>query len=162
MRKEYENYKNVLKDLIRKDLHRRKEELHLTHEEMAELLLMDQRSFIDLDHGKSMAGTMTFLIYLCSVCDDPIRLLREVARSLAGLEHREIHISAPFVTLIESGEIRLPKPVTKSIVLRCGSIYPVCPFCNAAVEREYQKHCSRCGQALEWSSYPETEAEHAL
>lgn len=31
--------------------------------------------------------------------------------------------------------------------------YPVCPCCGITLEREYQLHCDRCGQALAWNVY---------
>ena len=31
--------------------------------------------------------------------------------------------------------------------------FPVCPRCRVSLEREYQRYCDRCGQALNWSMY---------
>lgn len=31
--------------------------------------------------------------------------------------------------------------------------YPICPRCGEHIEREYQRHCVLCGQALEWSEF---------
>ena len=28
--------------------------------------------------------------------------------------------------------------------------YPICPRCGLTVEREYQRFCDHCGQALDW------------
>lgn len=33
---------------------------------------------------------------------------------------------------------------------RSGGTFPVCPRCGAALEREYQHYCNRCGQRLGW------------
>lgn len=31
-----------------------------------------------------------------------------------------------------------------------GGIFPLCPRCGSAMEREYQRYCDRCGQRLGW------------
>ena len=36
---------------------------------------------------------------------------------------------------------------------RSSTAYAVCPGCGTAMEREYQKHCDSCGQALLWNSF---------
>ncbi len=33
------------------------------------------------------------------------------------------------------------------------TFFPVCPRCRVSLEREYQRYCDRCGQALNWSRY---------
>ena len=30
---------------------------------------------------------------------------------------------------------------------------PVCPQCGRAIEREYMKYCSSCGQKLSWKGF---------
>ena len=35
--------------------------------------------------------------------------------------------------------------------------YPICPQCKSTMDRDYQKYCDRCGQALDWKHY-----SHAL
>lgn len=32
-------------------------------------------------------------------------------------------------------------------------IFSVCPQCGGAIEREYMKHCSSCGQKLSWIGF---------
>lgn len=31
--------------------------------------------------------------------------------------------------------------------------YPICPRCGMPMEREYQRFCEHCGQALSWSRF---------
>ena len=31
--------------------------------------------------------------------------------------------------------------------------YPVCPRCQATMEREYTAYCDRCGQHLSWEAF---------
>ena len=53
----------------------------LTQAQMAERLSMDERSYIDLEHGKngcSVVTLMLFLMYECQDVEDFLRELREV------------------------------------------------------------------------------------
>lgn len=45
---------------------------------------------------------------------------------------------------------RRPMAVRELARYRSGEMFPVCPQCGSAVEREYQKYCDRCGQCLSW------------
>ena len=51
---------------------------------------------------------------------------------------------------------RIPQPVT---AVRCYPscpelfTYPLCPRCGLAMEREYQRFCEHCGQALDWNGF---------
>ena len=31
--------------------------------------------------------------------------------------------------------------------------YPICPRCGLTMDREYQRFCDRCGQALDWKGF---------
>ena len=53
----------------------------MTQVEMAERLCMDERSYIDLEHGKngcSVVTLMLFLLYECSDVDVFLRELRDI------------------------------------------------------------------------------------
>lgn len=53
----------------------------MTQVEMAERLCMDERSYIDLEHGKngcSVVTLMLFLMYECSDVDNFLRELRDI------------------------------------------------------------------------------------
>lgn len=63
-------YHNILKAYFSKALVQRRMHLQMTQSEMAEQLLMDDRSYIDLDHGKSCCSALTLALYLVFVCDD--------------------------------------------------------------------------------------------
>ena len=52
----------------------------LTQSQMAEELAMDDRSYIDLDHGKSCCSAITLARFLVFVCESPIQFLE-------GLRH---------------------------------------------------------------------------
>lgn len=35
-------------------------------------------------------------------------------------------------------------------ISKANLMFPVCPRCHKAIDREYTKHCSACGQKLLW------------
>lgn len=50
----------------------------LTQAEMAEKLSMDDRSYIDLDHGKTCCSAVTLALFLVYVCEDVQEFLEEL------------------------------------------------------------------------------------
>lgn len=68
----------------------------MTQVEMAERLCMDERSYIDLEHGKngcSVVTLMLFLIYECSDVDDFLRELREILEEANDAARKEPALS---------------------------------------------------------------------
>lgn len=63
-------YQNILKTYFHSVLLQRRADLKLTQSQMAEQLLMDDRSYIDLDHGKSCCSALTLALFLAFVCKD--------------------------------------------------------------------------------------------
>ena len=72
-------YYQILKTHFHKSLLHTRDSLGLTQSEMAEKLAMDDRSYNDLDHGKSCCSSVTPALYPAKVCDDPQAFL-EVLR----------------------------------------------------------------------------------
>ncbi len=74
--------RNTYKAVLKKYLHERivadRKKNHLVQEKMAERLLMDWRSYADIENGKNLCSTVTFTMYLLEFCDDPIELLEEI------------------------------------------------------------------------------------
>lgn len=62
--------------LIRTRLHR-----EMTQLEMADKLVMDERSYIDLDHGKTCCSAVTLALFLIYVCEDVMGFLEELQRA---------------------------------------------------------------------------------
>ena len=52
--------------------------LGLTQSAMAERLMMDERSYIELDHGKSCCSALTLALFLIYCCKDPLVFLHEL------------------------------------------------------------------------------------
>lgn len=63
-------YQGILKTYFNRTLIQKRQELQLTQSDMAARLLMDDRSYIDLDHGKSCCSALTLALYLTYVCED--------------------------------------------------------------------------------------------
>ena len=63
-------YQSILKTYFNHVLVRRRNELRMTQAQMAEQLYMDDRSYIDLDHGKSCCSALTLALFLVYVCED--------------------------------------------------------------------------------------------
>lgn len=43
---------------------------------------MDPRSYSNIDNGKSMCSTLTFVLFLIYLCPDPDELIREIKEVL--------------------------------------------------------------------------------
>lgn len=74
--------RNTYRTILKKYLHERiladRLKNGLVQEEMAERLQIDWRSYIDLEHGKNLCSTTTFITYLLEFCDDPKDVLEEI------------------------------------------------------------------------------------
>lgn len=74
--------RNTYKAVLKKYLHERivtdRKKNHLVQEKMAERLLMDWRSYADIENGKNLCSTVTFTMYLLEFCDDPKQVLEEI------------------------------------------------------------------------------------
>lgn len=71
--------RQTIKNILKKEFHaylvRFRNEQSLTQAEMARILEMDERSFVDLDHGKSCCSALTLALYLSYCCEDPVQFL---------------------------------------------------------------------------------------
>ena len=68
----------------------------MTQVEMAERLCMDERSYIDLEHGKngcSVVTLMLFLLYECSDVDNFLRELRDIFEEVNDAARKEPSLS---------------------------------------------------------------------
>lgn len=75
-------YRQILKNCFYRDLIRTRTELALIQSQMAGRLAMDDRSYINLDHGKSCCSAITLVLYLLYCCRDPVQFLEELRREL--------------------------------------------------------------------------------
>lgn len=79
MRKQYAT---VLKAFFHEKLFRRRVELNISQEEMAYRLAMADRTYVDLDHGKSCCSALTLALFLIYICADPLAFLEELRTAL--------------------------------------------------------------------------------
>lgn len=75
MRKQYHE---ILKKWFQNKLIRHRYATYATQSEMAEKLAMDERSYIDLEHGKTCCSAVTLALFLTLCSDDPMGLLEEL------------------------------------------------------------------------------------
>lgn len=81
-------YHFVLKHHFHDNLLHTRDRLGLTQAAMAERLAMDDRSYIDLDHGKTCCSATTLALFLIYVCDDAgqfLDALRQAFEEAANL-----------------------------------------------------------------------------
>ena len=75
-------YRRVLKNYFNNVLVSTRTEQSLTQSQMAERLAMDERSYIDLDHGKSCCSAVTLVLFLIYCCRDPLGFLGEFKNAI--------------------------------------------------------------------------------
>ena len=73
-----EDYRAALKKTLCTWLGTTRLSLELTQDRMAEILLIDVRSYADIDRGISMCSTLTFVLFLVYLCPEPVTLLKEI------------------------------------------------------------------------------------
>lgn len=61
---------------------------NLTQAEMAEALLIDVRSYADIDRGVSLCGTLTLVLFLIYFCPEPAHLLGDIRVAFDAARHR--------------------------------------------------------------------------
>lgn len=111
----------------------------LSYETASELCGISPRYFGDIVR-KRTAPTITTLEKICTG-------LEQTPNELLGIPH-------PLHELT----YRSPMKVSAVICRPSSGLLdsaPVCPRCQAALERELQPYCGHCGQKLDWSSFGE-------
>ncbi len=81
--------KYALRDYMTQLLFKARQDEQLTQAKFAELLMMDTRSYSDLEHGESLCCTLTFIIYLVSFCKDTDALVRDLRMLLFNASNDE-------------------------------------------------------------------------
>ena len=80
-------YNKQLKEICHKHIISAKIDKGLTQAQMAEYLVMDIRSYADIDSGKSSCGLLTFVLYLMYLCPDIDELIEEIRVSFESLSN---------------------------------------------------------------------------
>ena len=71
-------YHEILKRFFCNKLVQIRTQEGLTQEKMASALLMDERSYIDLEHGKTGCSAVTLVLFLMYVCNDVPGFIEEL------------------------------------------------------------------------------------
>lgn len=71
-------YQKALKSCFHSSLVRTRKALAFTQAQMAERLAMDDRSYSELDHGRSGCSAITLALFLVYCCRDPLGFLGEL------------------------------------------------------------------------------------
>lgn len=81
-----EYYRLILKDYFHGQLITTRKALGLTQSQMAERLMMDDRSYSDLDHGKSCCSVITLIWFLMNVSTTPREFLEGLTKVMLEAE----------------------------------------------------------------------------
>ena len=79
-------YQRTFKNFFYNDLIKTRTRMKYTQSQMADLLVMDDRSYAELDHGNSCCSALTLVLYLIYCCDDPLAFLDTLRKVLEDLE----------------------------------------------------------------------------
>lgn len=55
---------------------------------------------------------------------------------------------------------RIARLVTDAVIYGNGDAYSVCPRCHCALDREYIRFCTHCGQRLGWEGPMSVDTSH--
>lgn len=71
-----DQYRVILRNFFRAHLRRESERLNKTHAQMASMLAMDERSYLDLDHGKTCCSAVTLVLFLLYCREKPAAFIK--------------------------------------------------------------------------------------
>ena len=80
--------REILKTYFHSQLIAARSARRLTQSQMAEELAMDDRSYIDLEHGKTCCSAITLARFLIFVCESPMQFLEGLRCSIEEAEDR--------------------------------------------------------------------------
>lgn len=81
-------YRNILKHQFHLSLIRARTAQEMTQAEMAEKLAMDDRSYIDLDHGKTCCSAVTLALFLVYICGDVNGFVEDLRHAFDSENHQ--------------------------------------------------------------------------
>lgn len=71
-------YRQILKTFFRDKVLRTRDDLGMSQEDMAHILTMAPRTFIDLEHGKTGCSALTLALFMIYICKNPAAFLEEL------------------------------------------------------------------------------------
>lgn len=67
-----------------------RKEMHITQSKMAEILMMDDRSYADLEHGRHLFSTVSLLLFLIYAYPNPMDLLNEIKTLIEEVKNDDV------------------------------------------------------------------------
>lgn len=82
-----------LRDHLSQRLAQARKETGLTQSKFSELLMMDTRSYADLEHAQSFCCTLTFILYFCFGCKDVDGLVKDLKHIILDVYDQQSNAS---------------------------------------------------------------------
>ena len=73
-----EQYQKMLKSIMHDQLGKARERMNMSQVEFSEMLMIDPRSYLELEHGNNLCSTLVFVLFAIYCCDDADALLAEI------------------------------------------------------------------------------------
>lgn len=83
-------YQMLIREYFCRTIFEHRIQHNLTQAEMAERLCMDERSYIDLEHGKYGCSVVTLVLYMIFECPDIEKFLSDMERLFTGAAEDKI------------------------------------------------------------------------
>lgn len=71
-------YRQILKTFFRDKVFSTRDDMGISQEDMAHILAMAPRTFIDLEHGKTGCSALTLALFMIYICKNPVAFLEEL------------------------------------------------------------------------------------
>ena len=71
-------YRQILKAFFRDKVFYTRDNMGISQEDMAHILAMAPRTFIDLEHGKTGCSALTLALFMIYICKNPVSFLEEL------------------------------------------------------------------------------------
>ena len=82
-----------LRTYISQRLAKARKEAGMTQSKFSELLMMDTRSYVALEHSRNFCCTLTFILYLCFCCNDVEGLVNDLRQIVLDVYDKQDNAS---------------------------------------------------------------------
>lgn len=139
----------ALKSAMREEFLKSRQEMDLSQDLFSARLYISERSYVNLEGGKSLCSFVTFLIFVARCHPDPVGMLARLVTIVDKFteDRPEEVVSRGWMTR------QVPEPVVLYKGHGTDRPYPICKCCDAPIARDFQRYCGNCGQSLDWSGF---------
>lgn len=144
--------REALKNAMREEFLKSRQDMCLNQDRFSDCLYMSERSYVDLEGGKSLCSFMTFLFFAAKCHRDPVAMLTRLVKivdEFANVNPEDV-VSRSWA---EKVSLQTPAPVVQYKGHGDEPSYPICVHCGAPIARDYQRFCGNCSQALDWAGF---------